>query len=457
MRGSMKQYKPILSFILILALAGCSPPPARVVNLAHLDRLCEDVTIQGMPCTIVHIYSDAPDYGWSDAPGEGIACIDDVARAAIVYMRAAGTDDGRYRPRIRRLLNFVLALQVEDGTFYNFVNKDMTINRTGTTSHHSFGFWAARGYWALAAGYVFFKDRDEAFAAQLQRAWLRCLPQLNKLVEAYDDYQRLDGQSYPTWLLNLYAADATSEFLLGAAEYLAVERDPALQQPVAKLADGVVAMQAFSDSCLHGAFYSWPGYWHAWGNAQVQALPRLAAVLGHPHWLQQAELSGRSFLSKLLAGHWLNEYDFAARKAKAFPQIAYGVRTTALGFLQLYRASGDEHYAILAGLAASWLTGNNIAGQPLYDAATGRCYDGIDRGGINHNAGAESTIEALYTLIEIEKVPLAAAWLHARSQQPWGDANWPPLQEMRRTFSVKNKTIVLTWHAQSRDFTLEYP
>lgn len=456
MRVTMKNYASILSLVCILTLAGCSQPAPTVVNLDHLNRLCEEVTIQGVPCTIVHIYSDAPDYGWTDASGEGVACVDDVARAAIVYMRAVSTDDLRYLPHVRRLLNFVLVMQKEDGTFYNFINQDMTINRSGATSHSSFGFWAARGYWALAEGYVFFKEKDAPFAAQLRRAYLRCQPLLDGLTQAYGKHEVHNGHRYPTWLLNRYAADATSEFLLGAAGYLAVTHEPGLQQSVAKLADGVAAMQASSDSTMYGAFYSWPGYWHAWGNAQVQALSLLASVPGHQKWLQQAEVSGRCFLSKLLAGHWLNEYDFRAQKATAFPQIAYGVRTTALGFLQLYRATGDDNYAILAGLAASWLTGNNIAGEPLYDAATGRCYDGIDRKGVNRNAGAESTIEALYTLIEIEKVPLAAAWLNARSPQSWGDAGWPIQQDMQRTFIAKKDTIKLTWRANSRDYALEF-
>ncbi|WP_243664207.1 hypothetical protein [Rhodothermus marinus] len=32
-------------------------------------------------------------------------------------------------------------------------------------------------------------------------------------------------------------------------------------------------------------------------------------------------------------------------------------------------------YATMAGLAASWLTGNNEAGVAMYDPATGRGYD----------------------------------------------------------------------------------
>jgi len=84
-----------------------------------------------------------------------------------------------------------------------------------------------------------------------------------------------------------------------------------------------------------------------------------------------------------------------------YEQIAYGVRPMAVGLLRLFEATGDRDYLLMAGLAASWLAGNNPAGQAMYDPATGRCYDGIrDSLTLNLNSGAESTIEALYTLLE---------------------------------------------------------
>lgn len=467
--------KALMALMLAALSIGCSSSPRSLVNLAHLDHLCEEVTVAGQPCTIVHIYSDAPQYGWTDAAGEGIACVDDVARAAVVYMRAG---DARHLARIRSLLRFVLLLQNEDGTFCNFVHQDLTINREGPTSYASFGFWAARGYWALGEGYAFFKEKDPVFAAELRTAFLRCLPQLEAFAPAYGKFETIGGRAWPLWLINRYAADATSEFLLGAAAFLAVEPDPALQRHAARLAEGICAMQAGrephpasasglvlppgiqpapqrpEEAGMEGAFYSWPGVWHGWGNGQLQALAPISSLLDDPELLSRAEYSGRAFLGKMLAGGWLHEYDFAAGRAAVFSQIAYDVRTAALGLLALHRATGNPEYAVMAGLAASWLTGNNVAGEPLYDPATGRGCDGIDRKGVNRNAGAESTIEALYTLIEIEKAPDAAAWLPARSAEKWNDAIWPPGQDLHRTFRAAQDAVILTWHAENGEVSL---
>lgn len=394
--------KAFVLLLLTLAFA-CAAQHSTLVNFSQLDQLCEDIDFQGKPCAIVHIYSDAPDYGWVDSAAEGISCVDDVARAAVVYLRASELgNDTLYTSRIRRLLNFVKAMQTEDGEFYNFIRKDLSISLDGETSRKAFKFWAARGYWALGEGYRFFKGKDSIFAAELRHAFRKCQQPLKALLANYGLFEVIHGRRYPTWLIDRYASDATSEFLLGAAAYLQAENDPEISQMALKLAEGVLAMQAKEPEPLSGAFESWPGVWHAWGNVQVQALAKLAPILKRPELLRAAELSANTFLQTLLAEGWQHEYDFAKKRFKTYPQIAYDARTTALGFLELYRATGKEKYAVLAGKAASWLTGSNVLGQSMYDPITGRGYDGIDAKGLNRNAGAESTIEALYTLIEIE-------------------------------------------------------
>jgi hypothetical protein len=84
----------------------------------------------------------------------------------------------------------------------------------------------------------------------------------------------------------------------------------------------------------------------------------------------------------------------------------------AVGLLRLYEATGKRDYLVMAALAASWLFGNNVLERPLYDPATGRCFDGIrDSLTINTNSGGESTIEALLTLVEIERFPGARDFL----------------------------------------------
>ena len=54
---------------------------------------------------------------------------------------------------------------------------------------------------------------------------------------------------------------------------------------------------------------------------------------------------------------------------------------------------------------ASWLMGNNPSGEAVYDERTGRVFDGVDKNGLNFNAGAESTICGLIELIDVLTKP----------------------------------------------------
>ena len=112
-----------------------------------------------------------------------------------------------------------------------------------------------------------------------------------------------------------------------------------------------------------------------------------------------------------------------------------------LGLLRLYEATKKEIYLKMAGLAASWLFGNNVLHQMMYDSATGRCFDGISEPTrLNRNSGAESTIEALYTLLEIQQYPLAIKYLTYRKT-----SNHATQEILSATFqNDAGDTIVLT-------------
>ena len=411
----MKKRDLIAAFAFCALLLSCSRGAQTKVNLSHLDALCQDIVLAGIPCTIVHIYADAPDYHWTDAAEEGIACVDDVARAAIVYMKAFESGYRVDLQRIKGLLNFVLVLQAEDGEFYNFIQSDLSINKTAVTSRKDFAFWAARGYWALGAGAAFFQHKDHAYADTLKEAFLKCLLPLDSLMSRYGEFVEINGKQYPDWLMIRNAGDATSELLLGVTAYLRIEKNPLLESYARKLAEGIVAMQIQDHPLLSGAFESWPGLWHGWGNSQVQALIELAEILSDKNIEKAAAFSADRFLSRLAAGRLISGFDFAGNTIQIYPQIAYDVRPTALGLLALYRTTKEPRYAVMAGLAASWFYGSNVADFSMYDHNTGRIYDGIDQIGVNRNSGAESTIEGLYTLLEIEAEPQAAGWLKAQA------------------------------------------
>jgi hypothetical protein len=397
--------------------AGDEPEREIVVNLSHLDHLGERIDKQNTTFRIIHIYSEAPNYGWVADPIEGAACVDDAARAAVVYLRhfqLTGTSDSRVKAE--ELIRFLMYMQREDGLFYNFVHyNDLTINRDHPNSRaEPLSWWTARGVWALGVCAEVLATANPAVADACQRRVRRTFPHLEQLLVRYGDESNLNGRRLPNWLIYENASDATSELLLGLNALQRAGGDASVAEMIDRFAGGLALMQ-YGSMRDHpwGAHASWRDAWHGWGNAQTQAL----AEAGHlPSAVREAE----HFYSRLLVEGWMHSFslDNPAEK-REFEQIAYAVRGVSLGLVRLYEATGDSRYAVMAGLAASWFTGNNVASAVMYDEATGRGYDGINGAtGVNRNAGAESTIEALYTLMEINRHPEARAWLRARGESP---------------------------------------
>jgi hypothetical protein len=408
----------VFSVVLFSGLAACQKPAGSLVNFGHLDHLSEKIELNGRPVTIVHIYANFPDYQWVDAKEsgpEGIACVDDAARAAVVYLRdyelnhRTGSLD-----RARGLLDFILTMQTQDGEYYNFVLEDRSINFEGKTSFKSFGWWAARAMWALGCGYRIFESMDPSFAEQLGDAVERSLPHVYALLQKYDTTTINAGYDDPTWLLYGSGADATSELMMGLVEYYQAHPSPQLREAIVHLAKGLMLMQEGNPATFpYGLHRSWRTLWHLWGNGQSQALAAAGRVLQDSSMIGSARREAEGFYPRLLVGGLLNEMDLTDPPSKkVFDQIAYGVRPMALGLLRLYDATGDRRYLLMAGLSGSWLFGNNPAGAVMYDSASGRCFDGIrSTSEINRNSGAESTIEALMTLVDIEAYPEAVRYL----------------------------------------------
>jgi hypothetical protein len=425
----------LLTLMLALALVPSVPREAPAVNFAHLDRLTERVSLGGDTVSIVHIYANYPDYRWvaaAESGPEGIACVDDAARAAVLFLRSFELrGDTASLTRASGLLRFVMHMQAPDGQFYNFIRADHTVNVSGKTSFKSFGWWAARGLWAMAMGGRVLRERDPVFARELTGRVARMMPLVGASLKAYGRTRKVSGYTIPVWLLYESGADVTSELLLGLLEYRRglldreVVPDDSLSRHITELARGLMLMQdGDGKTSPYGLHRSWETIWHMWGNGQTQALSTAGQMLHDTTMIASAVREARGWYGRLLMDGFLREYDVAGPSHASvagsaawseFDQIAYGVRPMAVGLIRLYEATKDRDYLLMAGLAASWLTGNNPARRAMYDQATGRCYDGIrDSLAVNMNSGAESTMEALYTLLEVKHYPDAAALLACR-------------------------------------------
>ncbi len=390
------------------------------LSVQHLRHLGLDVIVNGRPVRAVALYAEAPDYRPVGSPArdgyEGIASLDDAARAAVVYLRFFEmTGDTIERAEALGLLAFVAAMEQGDGEFVNFVDARGRLNRGAPSSRKSVSYWAARSIWALGEAVRVLGTEYVEDSTALRPVLDRAIARLSREVDA----NRLIGGS----------ATATAEALLGL---LALQRG----QPSEKLGALAARTAALLVPLSQGSETSapWGAHldgartnWHAWGSRSVSALAQAGAVLARPELVAAARREADALWGRfLLAGR--NPSTVGPDGTVAwYPQIAYGVGSIVEGYLALAEATGEARYAVFAGLTAGWLVGANSARTPMYDEQTGRTFDGIDGSSpqeatrntrpdstphVNRNSGAESTIEALLALEGVASNPDASRFIH---------------------------------------------
>src|ERR1700682_4112498 len=131
------------------------PPASRpiAIRVDYLHHLALTATVKGHPVRAIALYANAPDYQPTGSPArdgfEGIASVDDAARATVAYLRRyETTGETSARDESLGLLGFVSAMEEGDGEFVNFIDLKGGPNRKAPSSSKSMSYWGARSIWA---------------------------------------------------------------------------------------------------------------------------------------------------------------------------------------------------------------------------------------------------------------------------------------------------------------------
>jgi hypothetical protein len=399
----------------------------RLSNLAHLDFLRTSVsppptpghsTFGSGPIGVLWTYADHQADGSykrigggtydpaTNTYGQGAYNADDIARAAVVYLRYwkqfGGSPDAA-----RGLLRALTFLQSSNGNVVLWMQPDGTLNPSADPvelpdpSDSGPSYWLARTVWALGEGYAAFRHIDRAFAAFLRdRLELAIAALERQVLIRYGQYNVVDGRRLPAWLI-VNGADATSEAVLGLSSYVRAGGSAKARRALARFAEGIAKLSA-------GSTREWPfralmpwgesiSDWHAWGAQMPSALAAASSTLGARDLLPPAIGDAAGFTPLLMTAGGPDNGWLPVPIDRS--QIAYGVDARLQGVL----AVGLTH---LAAFVAAWYFGGNHAGQPMYDATTGRTYDGISGDGvINRNSGAESSIHGQLSMLALDAHP----------------------------------------------------
>lgn len=341
--------------------------------LRHLLRLTDSFVHSSSSISYIHIYSRIPgqEHGErlheleppldvfvaQDSGFEGIACLDDTARAAVLALEVyEQTGSAAALQLAQEWLGYLRYMQLPDNRFVNFIKDPAgTRNVNGQTSYPGGEPWTARALAALAAAYRVLGDEDclQCFQRTVFPPTGHMSLNAVYLLSLMDIYQVRPDYGYERWI-----EDTAAALISAGPDYLRNEC-------------GRAEVELYD--------------YH-----QLQALTRAGRILSNKEYLAFAESTVEHFVEPVVSGGfyhvWPNDRDH---------QSVFDVSAIALGLEELYNVTQKEQYRDLALQCVEWLYGNNPAHAPVYDPHTGRCHDNINlKGEIAPTTGAESAIEA---------------------------------------------------------------
>ena len=386
------------------------------VNASHLDHLYIPVTFEDSThAGAISIYAEAPDYHLMDAVGEGIACVDDISRAALFYGRSKNIlSDTISSQKLFKLIQFILSMQSANGYFYNFVLTGGRINKEGKTSANTANWWSWRALQTLSELNPIIIKLDKVLSKKIDTSLALLLTKIkHDLLPLSMITKDVDGIKVPLWLPGGSASDQSAILILGLINYCTAHPDSDVKNYIRKLANGIAMLQSGNESNFpYFCFLSWENVWHAYGSDQAFAMLQAGEFLSDSTYIKKGIAEVEHFYPWLLRQNMLSSFNVHRERdsvvmsdQKQYPQIAYGIRPMIFASVAAYKVTKNKKFAILAEELAAWFTGRNVTKTIMYDMHTGRCFDGIQPANkVNRNAGAESTIEALLAMQEIQKL-----------------------------------------------------
>jgi hypothetical protein len=338
--------------------------------LRQIERLSRPVPAAGPDAFAIAVYADATDrtFPAADLGYEGVACVDDAARAVVLFLDLwEATRLPSMRSHAEGLVDFLLYMQQADGLFVNFIwDWEGRRNDSGPTSFPGGGFWHARGVRALAKAAMVLGD-ERAVAA---------------LTRGIDPIREM--RDVPPDIRSIHA--------LMTIELIRASRMTEMRAELERWADEIAALR-HGPILLDNPDAATP---HLWGHVQEGVLAEAGALLGRRDLLDIARESALAYLAPLIEGGFDE------------PVVQpYGVASAIYSVERLAALTKDPRFADLTRKARAWFDGRNPAARAVYDRDEGRVHDGIDDGVLNQHSGAESNIVGAQALIDdvVKAVP----------------------------------------------------
>jgi glycosyltransferase involved in cell wall biosynthesis len=306
-------------------------------------------------------------------------CVDDNSRAIIMALMAyEETNNTEALKLLPIYLSFTHDMQLEDGNFRNFMSFNRQyLDEEGTDD--SFG----RTIWAL--GYLIHAAPNRSYIEFGRELFFKAVPHFKKLTHLRGICNTITGLSY---YLQSHPYD---ELIINELKFLT---------------DKLVAAY----NVTKGDDWHWFEDKMTYDNAIFPlALFHSAEITGNEE-VRRIAVESLTYLEKLTfdlnSCNPVGNDGWHSRGDKLVPlydQQAIEIMAMVLMYFQAFNVTREPEYLKKMFSSYLWFLGENSLRIPLYDAETKGCADGLHKGGVNRNQGAESTLAYLISHLVVLK------------------------------------------------------
>lgn len=308
--------------------------------------------------------------------------LDDNARALVticMYLQLTCYEKSIHT--IRKYFRFIKSCMQPDGSFLNYVDKNMRF--TDQNNITNLDDANGRAIWAL--GYML--SMPDMLPAELIKEAEEIF---NKALQRFDSVRSTRAMAF--------AIKGIYYYHIGTKSTKNVEL-------LTTLADRLTAMYKYEKDGNWKWFESYLTYansilpeamlcaWHVTGQSEYKDI----AVTSFDFLLSQ--IFNTNGIEVISNKHWLHK----GEKPGHFGEQPIDVAYTILALEKFYETFHLECYHEKMETAFNWFLGKNRLHQIIYNPCTGGCYDGLEETHVNLNQGAESTVSYLLARLTMEK------------------------------------------------------
>ncbi|MDD4114595.1 MAG: glycosyltransferase [Massilibacteroides sp.] len=300
--------------------------------------------------------------------------LDDNARALIALCELyVETKDESCEKYVKKYLDFIRFCQQTDGSFQNYVDKDLAF----TPQNDEVGLEDSNARAIYALGY-FISQRGK-----FPDVWTE---------DAVEVFERAINM-----IINMKSPRSMAFTIKGLFYFLQAFTGSEIIELITVLADRLIScyQQNREDK------WRWFEAYLTYDNGILPESLMYAYLITKNNIYKEIAKESFDFLLenifttqqiKVVSNQgWLPK----TAKGKIYGEQPVDIAGTVIALSTFYSVLGDKEYLEKQRIAFSWFLGNNHLHQIIYNPSTGGCYDGLEEHNVNLNQGAESTVSYL--------------------------------------------------------------